>query len=172
MAHTNIIGLRKAEANKLCELLHAIPQEKAPKQDCTISFVAPVNLKRQNSLWYRGSVAIIIYRGHTFSISAIGEVRAFLRINATGNEVAIIIKSTHSDFYEKVRRYLPSDHALEEALLQEHEKYSLEKSDGNWWEVSLSYNGEEISWVADADNLFPVIINTLQEMDDYLDNLK
>lgn len=172
MACTNISGLDDSQKKEMFDMIHTIPTEDAPKENYSISFRS-IELHRQNSLWYGGGIASISYKGFNFSVEARGDIRAYLCDAVTDEQIVYIKDKTNSRiFYDQMRQYLRSDQELEQALANQHNKYHLTTDDCNWWEIFVFDKTNQLlceTWVADADHILPAVIETLKEMDEYLD---
>jgi len=135
MACAKITGLSNYQRNKISEMIDAIQQEDAPKEDYSIEAMTPINLRRQDSLWYGGSTAEIIYKGFTFSIEANGDVRAYLFDSDDTTLFDVKDRSNTGALYGEMLPYLKSDRALRQAMSDKPGKRRLHVEDGNWWEV-------------------------------------
>ena len=145
-----------------------------PKKPVEIIFVEKIESYRQHSLWYGGGTVEIKYQGYTFSIDAIGDIRALLCEDDI--ELAYVKdKCNNSNFYCQMLSYLKSDKELLQALDGKHELYKLSLEDSNWWECSVTDEKgvwHDLAWCLDSDYLLDAVVEVLANMDSVIDEMR
>jgi len=172
MSCIKVTGINRYQTKKVLDLINAIPQICTPKESYSIAFQVPVNLYRQDSLWYGGTVAEIYYKGFTFSVEAVGDIRAYLHDIVTDTQV-FDVKDRYNGgaLSGAMLPYVKSDKALEKALSENHGRYQLHLESRNWWEVfGMDNNSTWLNetWLVYSEGILSAVVDALSGIDEYL----
>ena len=165
-----IKGLSAANRWRLNKLLRAEKVEQ--KEPAVIEVHAPVFYKRQDSLWFGGTVAEIHYRGWRFELWANGDVYADLyELPNMRHFFHVKDKRNAGNLSGELRNYIHSDRALYAAELGKHPKYRLDLDYNNWWEgFAVTPDGEfiDMMWCLESDKILPAIAELFAAMDEII----
>lgn len=142
---------------------------------CTI--INPsVTPKQQLHYWYGGEMATIEAGGFKFHIDALGDMRARLYDHPYKAE------PNHEDCLEDekdssnsghvgsvLESYIQTDEELYQLINDEHPKYQLVLTDGNWWECSITDpdgDWHDLLWNLDSSYLNEAIEEVLTSLKD------
>ena len=145
-------------------------------KNCVINFNGSISLKRMSSYWYGGNMADVIYKGYTFHIEAIGDVRAYLFSKHSDKQLCYVKdKNNVGAFKHEMAPYFRSDKSLDKLLRSKHHLYDLEIEDNNWWECFVTDpqgKFHDIMWALDSDSLFDAIDEVLDSLDEMIQYIK
>ena len=156
-------------------LRHCIRTELAgaktsPDSDIAIDVVQDIGWRRYSSLWYGGTVVKNGYKGWTFQILANGDVCADLYRKSDAETAILSVSDRHNAgrFGRKVKRYLCTDRALNDALCHRHSRYALIANSSNRWECfATDPHGcfHDLMWPLDSDHILQGIAEVLFFLD-------
>ena len=120
--------------------------------------------EHQYCVWYGGPVAMVEYKGYTFSLEAHGDVICSL-LDDNGNEVLHVTdKGNEGGFYHVMKDEIDNDTEFDCLCDEGH----LVLNANNWFEVFIEDpHGERslISEVCNSDNLEECILEMVESMD-------
>lgn len=123
-----------------------------------------IDQHHQRHYWYGGEVATIkYYKGYTFHIEAIGDVRCWL-MEEDNHELAYVKdKGNNGAFYGEMRNYIKDD----AELIKYIRSGRLVVDNNNWWECSMTdiHGWHDLGWVLDADLITEAIDEVLDALD-------
>lgn len=135
------------------------------------------NKDRQSHYWFGGPV--VRFKSdkmpeYIFELGAYGDVKATL-INKLTNEEIVSVKDKRNSasFYDKMRGYIKNDEELYQLLDQEHETYTLDIANNNWWEC-YGVNRQtreivELDNILNADLLSEAIDEAIYSEEDFFE---
>lgn len=139
-----------------------------PAEDSKIALAQEIEFGKCCSLWYGGLIAEITAGNSKCALMANGDVRAYLTDKRTDEEIVYVKdKSNSGTFGSEMSQYIKDDTQLGTFMGDEDAKYSLELTDGNWYEVFFDrINGDysNESEVCDSDNVFDAIVEAVEMM--------
>lgn len=167
MAKITIKGLSGFNRYRLQKMLHKA--RRTLKESVLIEVYSPVFHKRQDSLWFGGTVAEIHYLGWRFELWANGDVYADL-YELPDMQHLFYVKDKHNagNLSGELMNYIHSDRALHAAEQRKHNKYRLDLNHNNWWEAfAVTPDGEfvDMMWCLDSGKILPAIAEVVEAMD-------
>lgn len=137
---------------------------KAKEQGIEIEMVQDlIDENHLDSLWYGGTIAVIIKNQYRIGVMAAGDVRAILYDKEDGSEVAYVKdKGNYGRFYEEMSYYIKDDDHLYK--LEDNGQLVLDSN--NWFEWSV-YDAEKGEYIGPDcfDNILEEDILSFLEVD-------
>ena len=143
-----------------------------PKEKIEIEFQQKIEDGKCDCLWYGADLATIRYRGYSFIISAVGEVRALLCSKNDFHEIARVKdKSCAGRFMDEFKGYIENDKILKDILQGNHPKYKMDITEDNWLELSVITPSNEFYNYAeniDSSNVLKATVDTLEIIEEII----
>lgn len=133
-----------------------------------------INLEKQHSLWYGGTVITVDYGCYSIVLAAIGDIICDLNQKSKTDELLTIEtvkdKRNGGAFHTVMSKHIKDDKELQSILNYENDKYTLDMQNSNWWEVLIYKNGEsiEIDYILDDDLLVDALLNMIKSLDEII----
>jgi hypothetical protein len=129
---------------------------------------------KQNSLFYGGDIVSLSYKGFTFVISAIGDIRVTIINKITKEETYIKDKQNFGKFAEELEHAFNVKNDEELTKFLNDENYDFDWSDNNWWECGMiDPNGKwnDLMWCLDSDEINQAIEEVInsEAIDGYIE---
>lgn len=143
-----------------------------PKGKIEIEFQQKIEDGKCDCLWYGADLVTIYYRGYSFIISAVGEVRAQLCSKIDSHEIVMVKdKSCAGRFMDEFKGYIENDKILKEILQGTHPKYKMDVIENNWLELSLITSSNEFynyEVGLDGSNVLKATVEAVEILDEII----
>jgi len=128
-----------------------------------------IDADHQDSVWYGGQCARVLYKGYVAEICANGDVYAQF---APGGEFKDEVKDKNNggEFYGVMKQYFAND----EEMFAAYDRGDLIFDYGNWWECFIvDKNGvrHDLMWNLDSSDLLGAIDEVKGSLDNFIENL-
>lgn len=162
----NIEHISKPEVSADESADYVLSQLKIP-DGFSVEITQQVDKNRLDCVWYGGEVAKVHYKGFTFTVEAIGDVKAYL-FDEHDKEIARVKdKGNGGHFYDEMRQFIANDKELKELS----DGCRLVYDDANWWECfATTPDGKfhDMQDVVDADDLVGAIQTVIDTADEII----
>lgn len=125
------------------------------------------DIRHQMHYWHGGWMGSIYYKGHEFSIRAVGDMFVTLYDEADDIIAYVKDKGNAGRFYDEMNVQIHSDRHLKKLMSQGR----LEFDNNNWWECFLYLPDNtfvDMMWALDAYTISEAIEEVLDGMDEML----
>lgn len=127
------------------------------------------DIRHQMHYWHGGWMASIYYKGHEFSIRAVGDM--FVTLYDESDDIIAYVKDKGNAgrFYDEMNVHIRSDRHLKKLMSQGR----LEFDNNNWWECFLYLPDNtfvDLMWALDAYTISEAIEEVLEGMEEILAN--
>jgi len=135
-----------------------------------IIFIQDIMHGKKSHYWYGGKVVEIEYKGYTFSIEAVGDVKATLYKD--GEPFAYIKDKGNNGYFDsEMSPYIENDEDLYDLIGHG----DLIFDNNNWWEcyvVDRTGQFHDLMWALDSSNIYDAIEEVADHADEVIEEIE